>query len=177
MIETKRLVLRRWIDGDWAAFHAMCSDPDVMAFLGPHQKRAETDAAIDRQNALIDSVGYAFWAVEQRSDGAFLGFCGLKPGPEGTPLEQRTEIGWRLGKAYWGQGYALEAAQACIDWAWVNLADRSILAMTVQANTRSWSLMRRLGMNSRDDLAFDHPGLSPDDPLRRHIVYEILRPS
>ena len=177
MIETARLVLRRWIDSDRPAFHAMCSDPEVMAFLGPLQTRAETDAAIDRQNARIDSIGHSFWAIERREDARFLGFCGLKPGPERTPLAGRLEIGWRLGRAHWGQGYAREAAQASIDWGWAKLDDASILAMTVEANMRSWRLMEKLGMQRRDELAFDHPGLAANDPLRRHIVYEISRPA
>ena len=109
MIETERLILRPWCEEDRSAFHAMCSDPEVMAFIGAPQSRAESDAAIDRMIACQAEHGHCFWAVERRGDGALLGFCGLLP-PR-PPLEH-IEIGWRLGRAFWGRSYAREAAAA-----------------------------------------------------------------
>ena len=52
------------------------------------------------------------WAA--RDDGVLLGFCGLKPGAPGTPIDGEVEIGWRFGHACWGQGYAREAAAASL---------------------------------------------------------------
>jgi RimJ/RimL family protein N-acetyltransferase len=140
------------------------------------------DAALVRQRASQAENGYCFWAVERREDGAMIGFCGLKPGPEGTPLHDLTEIGWRFRRDTWGQGLAREAAQASLDWAWANLDEHSdvgarIWAMTVLGNSRSWGLMERLGMKRHPDLDFDHPGLLADDPLRPHISYSIGRPA
>ncbi len=174
MIETERLILRRWSDSDRPAFHAMCTDPRVMAFLGPEQTRAETDAAIDRQNGFLDKHGYCFWAVERREDGAFIGFCGLKPGAEDTPIEGEIEIGWRLAHAYWGKGYAREAAQASLDWGWANTDAPAIAAITTTNNVRSWGLMERLGMARAPDDDFDHP--KAVERLRPHITYRIARP-
>jgi RimJ/RimL family protein N-acetyltransferase len=176
MIETKRLILRRWVDADRVPFHAACNDPNVMKFLGPLQSLAETDAAIDRLNTYLDDYGYTFWALERREDGAFLGFTGLKPGPSETPLFGQVEIGWRLATEFQGQGYAHEAAAASIGWGWANLPDDEILAMTVSANAASWGLMERLGMVRRPELDFDHPALPADSSLRQHIVYSIARP-
>lgn len=176
MIETERLILRRWIDADRPVFHAYCSDPDVMKFLGPVQTRKETDAAIDRQNGFIDSHGHCFWAVERRDNAALLGFCGLKPGPSGTPIEGGTEIGWRLGSAHWGQGYAREAAMASIAWGWASLPDDAIWSITTVSNARSWGLMERIGMYRRPDMDFDHPNVPEGDALRAHITYCIDRP-
>jgi RimJ/RimL family protein N-acetyltransferase len=175
MIETERLILRGWRDADRAPFHAMGNDPEVMRYLGPPMTREASDAAVDRQNALLGEVGHCFWAIERRSDGTFLGFCGLKPGPEGTPIAKQIEIGWRLRSDAWGQGYAREAAQASLNWSWANLDAQEIAAITVLANTRSWGLMERLGM--RRDIAadFDHPALPEGNPLRRHITYRIAR--
>lgn len=176
MIETERLILRRWTDADRVPFHAMGRDHAVMEFLGPLQTPAETDTAIDHLNSYLDSHGYTFWAVEHRLDGAFLGFTGLKPGPVGTPLYNKVEIGWRLATAFHGLGYAREAAAASIKWAWANLPDDEILAMTVRENSRSWGLMERLGMVRRPELDFDHPAVPLDSPLRPHITYSIARP-
>jgi RimJ/RimL family protein N-acetyltransferase len=175
VIETERLILRRWRNTDRAPFHAMGRDPEVMRYLGPLQTRAETDVAIDRQNALLDSTGHCFWAIERRGDGAFIGFCGLKPGPERTPIAGDIEIGWRLLRDAWGQGYAREAAAASLDWGWANLSVAQIAAITVLANTRSWGLMERLGMVRDATGDFDHPALLEGDALRRHLTYRIAR--
>jgi len=177
VIDTGRLTLRGWRREDHAPFHAMCNDPRVMRFLGPALSDADVTAAIDRQNHLLDSHGYCFWAIERRSDGAFLGFCGIKPGPDGTPIAGEVEIGWRLAHEHWGQGYAREAAQATLDWAWDNLDTPQVAAMTVQANEASWGLMMRLGMQRVVGGDFDHPLVPEGDPLRRHILYRIERPA
>jgi RimJ/RimL family protein N-acetyltransferase len=174
MIETERLILRRWQDSDRPAWHAMGQDPAVMEFLGAPLTPEAADTAMERQNALIDSIGHAFWAVERKEDGAFLGFCGLKPGPEGTPLFGETEIGWRLARHAWGAGYAREAAQASLDWAWSDLDVPTVAAMTVPGNTRSWGLMERLGMTRVPEQDFIHP--QAPAWLNPHITYRIARP-
>jgi RimJ/RimL family protein N-acetyltransferase len=177
VIDTARLILRGWYEGDRGPLHAIASDPKVMRYLGPIPSRAESDAGIDRQNALIASCGHGFWAVERRVDGVLLGFCGIKPGPAGTPLANGMEIGWRLAHAHWGHGYAREAAQVSLDWAWAHLGVAEIAAMTVRANTASWGLMERLGMVRDVASDFDHPGVPDASPLRAHIVYRISRPA
>jgi RimJ/RimL family protein N-acetyltransferase len=174
MIETGRLILRGWEDRDRAPFHAMGQDERVMATLGPLLWRDETDALIDRMQRVLDEEGYTFWAVERREDGAFLGFCGLKPGAEETPIEGEVEIGWRLAFEHWGKGYAREAAQASLDWAWANHID-SVAAITSAGNARSWGLMERLGMVRAPEDDFGHP--KAIDRLRAHITYRIARPT
>lgn len=176
MIETQRLVLRDWIESDLLPFNAMCRDPDVMRYLGPLQSMGETRAAIARLQGYQADNGYTFWAIERRADGRFLGFCGLKPPPTDIPILTGTiEIGWRLASDAWGAGYAREAAQACLDWGWANLAGNRIIAMTVNANTRSWGLMERLGMARQHDMDFLHPAVPDGDPIKPHIVYAIDR--
>lgn len=174
MIETERLLLRRWRNADAEPFHAMGRDAEVMRYLGPAMTKADCAAAVERQNALADQTGSCFWAVERRDDARFIGFCGIKPGPDGTPIAGLPEIGWRLARDAWGQGYAREAAQACLDRAWAANTPR-VLAITVPANKRSWGLMERLGMARVADGEFDHPALAEGDPLRRHLTYAIDR--
>lgn len=176
MIETQRLVLRGWRASDVEPFYAMGQDPEVMTYLGPSYDWDGAAAAVDRQNALLAEHGHCFWALESKTDGAFLGFCGIKPGPDGTPIAGQAEIGWRLGRAYWGHGYAREAAEAALAWTWVNTAAPLVAAITVPANVNSWGLMERLGMTRFPADDFDHPALAEGDPLRRHLVYRIQRP-
>ncbi len=176
MIATERLILREWRESDVAPFHAMGNDPEVMEFLGPFLSLADAEAAMERQNATLEAVGYCFWAVERREDEKFLGFCGVKPGPSETPIEGEIEIGWRLAKPYWGQGYAREAAQASLDWVWTSLDADCVAAITVPGNRRSWGLMERLGMTRAEGDDFDHPNVPIGNPIRRHITYRIARP-
>jgi len=173
-LPTPRLVLREWREADIAALHAICTDARVMEFLGPPQSLAEVEGAVSRMRAAQAMHGHCFWAVERREDGAMLGFCGIKRGPEGTPLHDRPEIGWRLRADAWGQGYAREAAQASLDWAAAHRPGTRVWAMTVPANKASWGLMLRLGMARHPALDFDHPALPEDSPLRAHIVYSIV---
>lgn len=176
MIETARLRLRPWRESDRAPYHAIKSDPLVMATLGPVQSRAESDATIDRLTAFGARYGYTFWSAERREDAALIGYCGLQHAPEGTPVADEVEIGWGLDSAYWRQGYAREAAAATLDWAWANTARERIVAITTPGNTASWGLMKRLGMRRVPDGDFDHPRLPAGDPLRPHLTYAIERP-
>lgn len=173
-IVTERLILRGWRDADVDPFHAMSSDPRVMATLGPLMTPEQAAELIRLVEARRTKTGYTFWAVERRSDGLFLGWCGVKPGPEGTPIAGEIEIGWRIAADHWGQGYAREAARASLDWVWANLDVDSVAAITTPGNARSWGLMERLGMIRAVEDDFDHPAAAEN--LRHHITYRIARP-
>lgn len=175
MILTERLILRGWTPADLDPFAAMGQDPRVMATLGPLMSRDEVAALIDRIEGIRAAHGHCFWAIERREDGAFLGFCGVKPGAEDTPIEGEIEIGWRLAHEHWGKGYAREAAQASLDWVWDHLAVDHVAAITTPGNTASWGLMERLGMVRAPQDDFDHP--KAQGHLIPHITYRIARPA
>jgi RimJ/RimL family protein N-acetyltransferase len=176
MILTSRLALRGWETRDREPYHAIKRDPVVMATLGPPQTRAESDATLDRLIASEAQHGHTFWAMERRPDGLLLGYAGLLHGPDHTPIAGELEIGWGLGSAHWGRGYAREAAEAVLAWAWANTPAGQIVAITTPGNLRSWGLMERLGMRRDPAGDFLHPRLAEGDPLRPHITYRIVRP-
>lgn len=175
MIETDRLILRGWRAADIAPFHAMGQDPEVMRYLGPPMTLEDARGGYDRIVARQGEQGHCFWAIERKADGVFLGFCGLQRGYDF--LEGEIEIGWRLRRDAWGQGYAREAAEASLAWGWANLDTPRITAITVLANRASWGLMERLGMRRYPDEDFDHPAVPDGSPLKRHILYRIDRPA
>ena len=178
MIETARLIVRPWRESDRAEYLATCNTEAVTAHLGGPASVEDVDAALARIRTSQDEKGFCFWAVERKGDGEFLGYCGLKVANDGgSPLDGEVEIGWRLREDAQGQGYATEAATACLAWAWDNLDVARIVAITVPANQRSWRVMERLGMKRRPDLDFAHPMFAPDHPLSRHIAYVIERPA
>jgi RimJ/RimL family protein N-acetyltransferase len=171
---SERLILRSWREEDLASFHAICSDPLVMATLGPLMDREETRALIERAQAREDQHGHTFWALERLEDARLIGWCGVIRGSAG-PVEGKAEIGWRLASDCWGNGYASEAARASLDWLFANLPDDAAWAITNTGNLRSRAVMERLGMAHRPALDFDHPMLAPDDPLLRHVTYALER--
>lgn len=175
MIETERLILREWRDADVDPFHAMCSDPRVMATLGPLMTRDETVALIRRCEDRQAANGHCFWAVERKADAALIGWCGVIVGNPNLPIAGEIEIGWRIAADEWGKGYAREAAQATLDWVWEKLAVDHVVAITSVGNTRSRGLMERLGMAYLPDGDFDHPNVPADSPLVRHVTYRIAR--
>lgn len=172
-ILTDRLILRPWEDRDRDAAWAMALDEAVMRYL-PALDRAGSDAMVDRFMAMQAEHGHTFWVVERRRDGAFLGMCGMAQ-PRDPLVEY--EVGWRLARHAWGQGYAQEAARATLDWAWANRNMPTIVAITVAANRASWTLMQRIGMTRRVEDDFEHPSLPEGHPLRPHILYRIERPA
>ncbi len=170
--ETERLILRSWRDEDVDAFEAACNTPAVTRFLGGLQTRAQVEATAARIRAGEDEDGYCFWVMERRSDGQFLGFCGLKTlTAKGAPrsILGQPEIGWRLRESIWGQGYAREAALASLHQAFTRFGMEQVYAMTLAGNAASWGLMRRLGMTALPELDFDMPRYG------RHVVYRIGR--
>ena len=177
MIETDRLLLRDWREEDLPSLLAICSDPRVMATIGPLQNEVEVRAAITRQQEHQKAHGYCYWAMELRAEAAVIGFCGLEFQDIAMPIAGLTDIGWRLAHRRWGQGYAREAAEASLAWAWSMTCLSQVVAITTAANTRSWGLMERLGMTRYPDEDFDHPGVPDASPLKRHILYRIARPS
>ncbi len=176
-IETERLILRDWRDDDLDPFAAMCADPMVMATLGPVMTRDETADLIDKVKLRMTEYGHTFWAMENRADAGFMGWCGIIRGSVG-PIVDKPEIGWRIAHRYWGQGYAREAAMATLGWGFANVPDAKaphsrIWAITSKGNSRSWGLMERLGMVRHPDRDFMHPNVAENSNLNPHITYSI----
>jgi RimJ/RimL family protein N-acetyltransferase len=175
-LETERLTLRDWREADIAPFHAICTDPEVMATLGPPLSHAETVALVARMKAHQNEHGHCFWALERREDAGLIGWCGVIRGTAG-PVAGKAEIGWRLARNCWGRGYASEAARASIGWAFENLADPAVWAITASRNGRSQAVMERLGMVRHPELDFDHPKVPDGSALKPHVTYSIARPA
>jgi RimJ/RimL family protein N-acetyltransferase len=174
-LETERLVLREWRDEDVVPFQKICSDPEVMATLGPPLDFAATGALVARMQWRQAEHGHCAWAAERREDARLIGWCGVIRGTVG-PIEGKPEVGWRLARDCWGHGYATEGARASLDWAFANLEDQEVWAITSVSNQRSRAVMTRLGMKRVVESDFDHPSFAAGHPLREHVVYRIDRP-
>lgn len=170
--ETERLILRQWLPSDRAPFAELNADPEVMRYFPATLSREESDALADRAQAMIEQHGWGFWAVELKEDGDFIGFVGLNIPAVDLPFNPCVEVGWRLAQASWGQGYATEAARACLKVGFQQLNLAEIVSFTTVANRRSRAVMERLGMQL-DPLTFEHPSVPEGSELREHCLYRL----
>jgi RimJ/RimL family protein N-acetyltransferase len=175
VIETERLLLRPWKDADRAPFIAMSADPAVMDTLGGVLSEAEADGYVDNNRRRLAIFGFCRWAIERREDGAFIGAVGLAPIHHSLPLPAGFEMGWRLVRDAWGQGYATEAARAAIADGFQRGGLTEVFAFTSQPNLRSQAVMERVGMTRTATLDFEHPALADDHPMRSHLVWMARR--
>lgn len=172
---TERLLLRRWREQDRSPFAALNADPEVMAHFPALLSRAESDAMVDRCQAAMAENGWGLWAVELRGTGSFLGYVGLSVPSFEAAFTPCVEVGWRLARAAWGHGYAVEAARAALDAAYGTLGLDAVVSFTAVDNARSRRVMDRLGMHHEPADDFDHPALPPGHRLRRHVLYRLGR--
>jgi RimJ/RimL family protein N-acetyltransferase len=172
---TARLRLRQWRDADRTPFAALNADPEVMKYFAGLVPRAASDRSIDVWQAELAERGWSNWAVEVVRTGEFIGFVGLSvPRRAELPFMPCVEIGWRLAREFWGQGYATEAARAALRVGFERLDLSEIVSFTSLVNRPSRAVMERIGMlDSGED--FDHPALPEGSELRRHCLCRLAR--
>ena len=154
ILQTARLTLRPWRAEDREAFAAMNADPEVAQHLGGPQARNESDARLADYVRAFEAHGFTRWAVDT-SDGAFVGCVGVMPSRPDHPLAPHFEIGWRLIRSAWGNGYATEAARAALDDVFARVGLSEVLAYTTKENSRSRAVIERLGMQRDAQRDFD----------------------
>ena len=141
-LETDRLLLRAWRNEDFDSYAEMCADPDIMRFIGGKTlNRMEAW----RQMAFLvghwELLGYGHWAVEEKTSGKFAGRLGFL-NPAGWPA---FEIGWTLGRAFQGKGYATEGAKRALQYAFEELDKDHVISLIDPLNKASIRVAERLG--------------------------------
>ncbi len=174
-LRTERLLLRSWRDSDHEPFAALNADPRAMEFYPATLAREESDGLARAFQAAIEARGFGLWAVEAPGVAGFVGYVGLSVPSYETAFTPCVEIGWRLAPAYWGRGFATEAARAALRDGFGRLALAEVVSFTAVENQRSRRVMERLGMRRSPGEDFDHPLIPVDHPLRRHVLYRLRR--
>jgi RimJ/RimL family protein N-acetyltransferase len=142
-IVTERLVLRAYRDDDLHQLHAVLySDEAAMRLLGGPRDLAGTRAALERSMNQQEQGGYSFWPVIERESGLLCGEAGLFPLAAAGP---DVALGYAFGSAYWGRGYATEAASAVVAEAFGALGMDHLVAITREANYGSRRVLSKLG--------------------------------
>lgn len=174
-IRTERLLMRRWLESDREPFAALNGDPQTLVYFPSTIDRAASDAFAGQIEARFEAQGYGLWALEIPGTDKFIGYTGLNPLPDGVPAAGGMEIGWRLAKRAWHQGYATEAARAALGVAFDGVGLDEVWSMTAVLNEPSIAVMRRLGLT--ETARFDHPRIAAGHPLRPHVLYHLPRTS
>ena len=166
ILETLRLVLRRWQEGDLEAWLTHLNTPQVRAYLGGVDTADKVAEKFAKLETGWDTEGFSFLAVDRRDDGAFVGTCGMariKTECAPDPLRGAVQIGWQFRADCWGRGYATEAAQAVLAMAFVRHDLPRVYAQTSQRNRASWRVMERLGMTRLAALDYPDTDYPPED--------------
>ncbi len=170
IISTERLVLRSWLPSDIEPFAKMNEDDDVMKYFPKKLNKNETIAWIEKNRLNFVNYQFGLFAVEHKLTKEFIGYTGFAVPTFESFFTPCVEIGWRYKKEVWGNGYATEAATACLAYGFDTLKFETIVSFTSLLNKRSEKLMQRIGMNYIAD--FDHPKIQKDNRLCRHVLYQ-----
>lgn len=144
MIETQRLLTRKFTlaDLDWLA--SMRADEEVSKYLGTaaKQTREKVDARLRFYLSCYEKYGFGMCGVTQKSDGKMIDWSGLQP------LEDtgEVEVGYAFDKPFWRQGFATEVAAAWLRFGFEQAGLKRIVAVAVPENKGSWRVMEKLGM-------------------------------
>ena len=172
-LRTERLLLRRWRESDRTLFAGMNADPEVMRHFTAPLSREESDSLVDRIEDAFDIWGFGLWAIEVPGVAGFIGFTGLWPVGFEAHFTPAVEIGWRLNKESWRNGYATEAAAAALDFGLGPAGLDEVVSFTIPANVRSIAVMERIGMSHDPADDFDHPNIPGGSSLSRHVLYRM----
>lgn len=165
-LETNRLILRRFTEGDASHLFELDSDPEVMRFIGPH---ALANVEAYRQRIVTRFLpyyerypNYGFWVVIEKTTGAFLGWFHLTPAAdyrfhaEAAYEAGDVDIGFRFRRAAWGKGYATEGARALVRKTFTETDAAAVVATVLAGNIASIRVLENAGL--RRALEFALPG-------------------
>lgn len=141
VLETERMVLRRFTDADLDHLFALHNDPDVMRFLTGGDPIPFAEVAREYRDRF---AGEGYWVATDRAKGEFLGWFAFHP-VDGRPADE-VELGYRLRAAAWGKGYATEGSRALIRTGFLDHGVRRVFAETMAVNLASRRVMEKAGL-------------------------------
>jgi len=145
-LRTERLELRQWRDEDLEPFAALNADPETMRYFPAPRSREQSDALARHARHQIEEEGWGLWAVEVVGGASFIGFVGLARPSFEEHFTPAVEVGWRLGRQHWGNGYATEAGRAVVGHAFEDLGLNRVYAFCFSRNMASRRVLEKIGM-------------------------------
>ncbi|WP_192348490.1 GNAT family N-acetyltransferase [Algoriphagus sp. Y33] len=170
LFQSQRLGFRTWLPPDLPAFSEMNADEETMAFFQHPLSKKESQAMMDRMNRLFDDHGHCYFAVELLESQEFLGMIGLGTKSFKADFTPCVDIGWRIRKEFWNQGYASEGAKRCLDFG-AEIGIKEVYSLASSENLASIRVMQKIGMEYEYD--FEHPDLMEHSRLQPCSLYKI----
>jgi len=168
ILETKRLILREMNQSDYPSICKYLQDEEVMYAFGHAYSDDEVQERLDKQFQRYEKDGFGIWAAILKESEELIGQCGLSMQPcEGREV---LELGYILRKEYWHNGYAIEAAIACREYAFNVLKADEVFSLIRDTNIASHKVARRNGMSFRGEYMLNKNG--EDIP---HYIFSIKR--
>ena len=168
ILETERLILREMESSDYPALCKMLQDSEVMTAYEHAFSDREAEEWLERQLGRYRQYGFGLWAVVLKETGEMIGQCGLTM--QDCDGDEVLEIGYLFQKAYWHQGYALEAAVGCKKYAFDVLKAKEVYSIIRDNNFPSQRVALRNGMKQCGSFVKHYYGM--DMP---HLIFCITR--
>jgi len=153
VIDTGRLILRRFTLDDLLAFYELCSRPEIIRYAQSTPLASLEEARAFMQAAPFHdyaTYGYGRFACVWKESGDVIGFSGVKYVPEIGD----TELGYRFLPEFWGMGLATEAGRASIEFARSDLGLGRLVAMVHPENVASANVLTKLGFAVEKQLRY-----------------------
>ncbi|MFD2037624.1 GNAT family N-acetyltransferase [Belliella marina] len=171
IFKSERLGFRDWTKEDHAEIVDMNADLEVMEHFPKLLTENESVELIGRLQKHYKRYGFTYFATEVLETKELIGFVGLVWQNYQSDFTPAVDIGWRLKKSCWGNGYATEGASRCLDFAFTELGMDKIISTCTEKNSKSENVMKKIGMKKTG--VFDHPQLTDYPELGKCICYEI----
>ena len=175
LFQSERLGFRNWSENDIYEMTFISGDPEVMNCFPAVATPKQTKEFMSKMSAMCEEKNYCYFAVDRLEDQQFMGFIGLCEQNFEADFTPCIDIGWRLGKAFWNNGYATEGAKKCLDYAFQELHLKKIISTAPEINMTSIHVMEKIGMKKKSN--FKHPRLKGNERLENCVCYEISNPN
>lgn len=164
ILETERLLLRELNPNDAENFYKLNLNLNVIKYTGNSAFKDIDEAQEFLENYQDYKLnGCGRWAVIEKSNNEFLGWCGLKYDKN---LDE-TDIGFRFFEEHWNKGFATESAQACIDYGFENLNLKTIIGRAMSENVASIKVLEKIGLSFDKEFDFDEKN--------KGVIYKIQK--
>jgi [ribosomal protein S5]-alanine N-acetyltransferase len=164
ILETERLLLRRFVPGDANALAAVLGDAVAMEFYPAALDRSAVKQWIAKNIERYRHHGHGLWAMLLKEPRELIGDCGCTL--QEVESKNEIEVGYHVRRDLWGRGYATEAARACIDYAFRELRARRVISMIRPENVRSIRVAEKNGMKCEKTIFWRN---------YNHCIYAIRR--
>lgn len=162
ILETDRLLLRHQLSSDLDDLYALYCDPQVIRYI-PDAPRNYEETRLELEwhmHGHPRRPELGLWATIHKPTGAFIGRCGLLPWR--LAGRDEVEVAYLLGKQYWGQGLATEAAQGIVTYAFEHLHLSRLVCMVLPDNHASARVAQKIGMSMEKEM---------EDPMGPFLLY------